>query len=295
VWISPHPNGHVQATGVDDAGRTQYLYHPRWVAHRSGAKHQRVRELAGRLPAFRRRLARDLAQPGLGRDRVAAGALHLLDLGLFRTGGEEYAADNGSHGVATLERGHVAVRGSVVTFRFPAKAGLSREATLDDAPVAALVRSLRRAPHDGSDRLLRWRDGRRWHDLSSTDLNGAFRELVGADSTVKDLRTWAATLRAGLALSGMPEPVSARERRRQEQAACDQVAEQLGNTRAVARRSYVDPVVFDADAQGRLRPALRRALSAADCRRLDDGGPDDVRNPVRAERALVRLLTSRDG
>jgi DNA topoisomerase IB len=289
VWISRHANGHVQATGVDDAGRVQYLYHPKWVERRAAAKHERVRQLAALLPAFRKRLARDLVQPGLGRERVAAGALHLLDLGLFRTGGEEYAADNDSHGVATLEREHVSVSRDSVSFRFPAKSGQFREATVDDGAVAALVTALRRGRHD-SERLLRWRERGRWHDLSSADINHAFHDLVGGDFTVKDLRTWAATLRAAMALAAMPDPATGSERKRQEQQACEQVAEQLGNTRAVARRSYVDPVVFDVDAQGKLRPTMRGALKAADRRRLDDGNIDDVRDAARAERALIRLL-----
>jgi DNA topoisomerase I len=220
---------------------------------------------------------------------VTAAALRLLDRGQFRTGGEEYAAENGTHGVSTLERSHVSVRGDTVTFAFPAKSGQFREATVDDAQIASLVRSLRRT-RGGSDRLLRWRDADGWHDLTAQDLNDALREIVGDGFTVKDLRTWAATVRAALYLAGLPNPTTKRETQRQQQEACDEVADLLGNTRAVARGSYIDPAVFELHQQGKLHQPMRRALSAADRRRLEAGDLDALVDIRRAERALARLL-----
>lgn len=292
VWICPFPNGHVQATGVDDAGRTQYLYHPQWAQSRAAAKHARVRELAAKLPTLRSAVQRDLGRQGLCRERVTAAALWLLDRGQFRTGGEEYAAENGTHGVSTLERSHVSVRGGVVTFAFPAKSGQFREASVEDRQLALLVTALRRA-RGGSDRLLRWRDAGGWHDVTATDLNDALREVVGDGFTVKDLRTWAATVRAALYLAGLPAPTTKRETHRLQQEACDEVAELLGNTRAVARRSYIDPEVFELHQRGALQRPLTHALSAADRKRLAAGDLDSMVDVARAERALARLLVGR--
>ena len=289
VWICPFPNGHIQATGVDDAGRTQYLYHEQWARSRAAEKHARVRELAASLPDLRAAVRRDLRRQGLCRERVTAAALRLLDCGQFRTGGEAYAAEHGTHGVATLERSHVSVRGDTVTFAFPAKSGQFRETAVQDAELAALATGLRRAT-GGSDRLFRWRDADGWHDLTGACLNEALRELVGDGFTVKDLRTWAATVRAALYLGGLPTPTTERETRRQEQEACDEVSELLGNTRAVARRSYIDPEVFELHQQGALHRPLRRALSAADRRRLEAGDLDGIVDLAGAERALARLL-----
>jgi DNA topoisomerase-1 len=293
VWICPYPNGHIQATGVDDAGRTQYLYHPQWAQSRASQKHTRVRQLARSLPTLRKAVRRDLGRTGLGRERVTAAALRLLDLGQFRSGGEQYAVENGTFGVSTLERSHVTVKDSTVRFAFPAKSGQFRDTTVDDPQLAEVVRELKRSRGGGSARLLRWRDDRGWHDLTAGDLNEALREHVGDGYTVKDLRTWAATVRAALFLAGLPTPKTKKERRAQQQEACDEVAELLGNTRAVARRSYVDPEVFEAHDDGTLHGPVVRALSAADRRRLDAGDLDALTDLAAAERALARLLVRR--
>jgi DNA topoisomerase IB len=139
VWICPHPNGHIQAVGTDDAGRRQYLYHVEWRRDRDEEKHRRVVDLARRLPDLRAAVDADLATSGLGRQRVLAGALRMLDRGVFRTGGEEYAQDNGTRGVATLLRGDVTVRGGAILFHYPAKGGIERRVRIRDGALAALV------------------------------------------------------------------------------------------------------------------------------------------------------------
>ena len=292
VWICPHANGHIQATGVDDAGRTQYLYHPHWAQSRAAQKHARVRELATLLPELRKAVRRDLRREGLERERVTAVALRLLDLGQFRSGGEQYAAEHGTYGVSTLERSHVTVKDDTVRFAFPAKSGQFRDTSVEDPDLAAVVRELKRS-RGGSRRLLRWRDDAGWHDVTAADLNEALREHVGDGYTVKDLRTWAATVRAALFLAGLPAPTTKKDRRAQQQEACDEVAELLGNTRAVARSSYVDPEVFDAHGDGALERPLRRALGKADRRRLESGDLDAIVDLAAAERALRRLLVRR--
>ncbi|HEX6340050.1 DNA topoisomerase IB [Umezawaea sp.] len=280
VWISPHPNGHIQAVGTDDAGRRQYLYHPAWREQQDAEKHARVLELAPALPAFREEVARAMGGSGLGRDRVLAVALHLLDRGIFRVGGESYQQDNGSHGVATLLRSHVAVRKDVVEFRYPAKSGVEFARCLEDSALAAVVRSLRRS-RSGSDRLLVHRSGRDWCEVRSDDVNERFKEMVGEGYSVKDLRTWHATVLAAVAFGRVERPGSGRGVARVEAAVMREVAEELGNTAAVARKSYVDPRVVEGFEEGR---------TVGDVVREVGGEWETGEGRSAVERAVVRLL-----
>jgi DNA topoisomerase-1 len=293
VWISPHPNGHIQAVGTDDAGRRQYLYHEKWHEARDREKHDRVLALAKRLPAARGQIASDLRQRGLGRRRVTAAALRMLDAGLFRTGGEEYESVNGSYGVATLLREHVTVSGEDIAFEFPAKSGQVRDTVMTDQLLARTVLSLERSSFPG-ERLLAYRDGDGWHELHSTDLNTAFKQLVGDEFTVKDLRTWAATVTCAVSLALSGPAASEREQKRAEKDAFAVVSDQLGNTPAVARSSYVDPRVLDEYAMGRTVARRLRAMTRADRERLSDGELVQVRDRDALERAVMRLV-SRSG
>jgi DNA topoisomerase IB len=292
VWICPWPNGHIQAVGTDAAGRRQYLYHPAWHETRDRDKHERVLTLARRLPEARVEIGRRLRRSGLGRERVGAVALRLLDAGLFRTGGEEYENDNGSHGVATLRKEHVTVSGDVVSFCFPAKSGIEREADVRDPALARAVTALKRS-RGPSDRLLQYRSGEAWCELTSTEINKDFKELVGVEYTVKDLRTWAATLLAAASFAERVDggaPRSERQRKKVEREVMTMVSEHLGNTPAVARRSYVDSRVVDEFAAGRtIARALARA-SAPDRRRLRQGDLAEVNGRAALERAVIRLL-----
>ena len=292
VWICPWPNGHIQAVGTDAAGRRQYLYHPAWHETRDRDKHERVLTLARRLPEARVEIGRRLRRSGLGRERVGAVALRLLDAGLFRTGGEEYENENGSHGVATLRKEHVTVSGDVVSFCFPAKSGIEREAEVRDPALAKAVSALKHS-RGPSDRLLQYRAGEAWCELTSTEINKDFKELVGAEYTVKDLRTWAATLLAAAAFAERADgaaPRSERQRKQTEREVMTLVSEHLGNTPAVARRSYVDARVVDEYGAGRtIARALARA-TAPDRRRLRQGDLAEVNGRAALERAVVRLL-----
>ncbi|HEU5475632.1 MAG TPA: DNA topoisomerase IB [Actinophytocola sp.] len=250
VWICPHANGHIQAVGVDDAGRKQYLYHAEWRRRRDAEKHDRVLELAERLPAVRKKIRDDLVSTGLTPERVLAGALWILDRGVFRTGGEEYAEENDSHGVTTLLRGHVRLRGGELRFRFPAKSGIERVAVIRDAELARLITALRRGRAD-DERLFAYRTGRGVRrELTARDVNERFKELAGDRFTVKDMRTWTATVLAAAEFAALDPATSKRASKRAEAAVMRAVAEQLGNTPAVARRSYVDPRVIDRFADG---------------------------------------------
>jgi DNA topoisomerase IB len=282
VWICSWPNGHIQAVGTDDAGRRQYIYHQDWRRRRDEAKYDRVLELAPALPKFRRAVARQLAGPGWPRSRTLAVALRMLDHGVFRSGGEEYAETNGTYGVATLLREHVRVSREQIAFDYTAKGGSERSITLADRPLADAVAALKRVRSD-SDRLLVYREAKTIRHADAADLNQRFKEMVGEEYSVKDLRTWNATVIAATALAGQPEPASKRATRRAEMAVLRQVAEHLGNTPAVARKSYVDPRLFDLYENGvTIAPALRRLGSA-------DLASDRVRQSV--EQAVLEALT----
>jgi DNA topoisomerase IB len=259
VWICPHPNGHIQAVGTDAAGRRQYLYHERWQAERSEEKYDRALNLAKRLPDWRARLLADLRCRGLDRDRVLAVAQYLIDQGYFRAGGEEYAQENGSFGLTTLLKDHVRLHRDSVEFDYPAKSGVRRTVSLEDPVVIRAVRSLLRA-QTRIPRLLVYRSPDGWREVHADDLNARFRELVGEEFTVKDLRTWHGTVLAAEGFALAREPTSKTARRREEAAVMRAVAEELGNTPAVARGSYVDPRVVKAYEQGiTIGPAVRRA------------------------------------
>jgi DNA topoisomerase IB len=287
VWICPYPAGHIQAVGTDDAGRRQYLYHEQWRLERDEAKHDRVLRLARRLPEIRATIESDLRRRGLGRDRVLATGLRMLDHGVFRVGGDQYAQEHGTHGVATLYRDNVRVSRGEVIAEFTAKGGLDRVVVLPDALLAKAVTSLKRS-RSGLERLLVWRDRDGYHEVHSEDLNERFKDLAGDDFTVKDLRTWQATVVAAVELAQVDVPRTKTGVQRAERAAMEQVGEQLGNTPAVARRSYVDPRVVEGfEDESTIEPALDRI----GVEEVDDLADPDTRLAV--ERSVVRLLTRR--
>ena len=281
VWICPLPNGHLQALGTDEAGRRQYLYHPAWREQRDRAKFEHVLEFARRLPKARRLAAGDLRLPGMPRDRALATAFRLLDLGLFRIGGEEYAEDNDSYGLATIEKQHVRIDDGALVFEYPAKSGQERLVAVTDDDVRAAVAELRRRRGGGRE-LLAYRDGGRWHDVSSTDINAYVKATVGGEASAKDFRTWHGTVMASVSLAEAVEQAGTpNSRTRTVKKAMAQVADYLGNTPRVARRSYVDPRVIDRFEEGvTIAPALRRATRANEL--------DEQRE--RLERAVIRML-----
>jgi DNA topoisomerase I len=259
VWICPHPNGHIQAVGTDAAGRRQYLYHAQWQQERNEEKFDRVLEMSAALPEMRRHIAADLRGRGLGRDRVLALALHLLDLGYFRAGGEQYAEENNSYGIATLLCEHVALQPRAVEFDYPAKSGVRRTLLIEDPEVVRSVRALMRN-RPRSDRLLACRNGSDPVELHAEDLNARFKELVGVEYTVKDLRTWHGTVLAAAAFVDADPPANKTVIKRVESAVMKEVSEELGNTPAVARASYVDPRVVDGYEAGlTIAAGVRRA------------------------------------
>ncbi|GAA1594538.1 MULTISPECIES: DNA topoisomerase IB [Kribbella] len=250
VWICPYPNGHIQAVGTDQAGRRQYLYHDDWRTAQDADKHDRVRLLSRKLPAFREAVDADLDRKGLDRRRVLAVALRMLDHGVFRTGNTRYAEENGSRGVATLLRRDVRVSHGRLVFDFRAKGGQRRTVELDDDKLVTAVRSLKRGRHK-SPRLLMFRDRDGYHEIDAVQINERFQELVGDGFTVKDLRTWTATVHAAVDLAEADPPDTKRELDTAVKEMLEDVSEHLGNTPAVARSSYVDPRVVEQYERGR--------------------------------------------
>jgi DNA topoisomerase I len=260
VWICPLPNGHIQAIGTDAAGRRQYRYHDAWREQRDRAKHDRILQFARRLADARRVVEQHLALPGYPRERVLAAAFRMLDLGFFRVGGEAYADEYGSYGLATIRRDHVTIRSGAVVFDYPSKSGKQRVQQLVDDDLHAVVRGLLRRKDDQHE-LLAYRTGRCWRDVRSEDVNDYLREVIGVEASAKDFRTWHATVLMAVALAVSREVAdSPTKRKRAVARAYQEVAEYLGNTPAVARSAYVDPRLIDMyDAGATVQKALERA------------------------------------
>jgi DNA topoisomerase I len=259
VWICPYPGGHIQATGVDQKGRKQYMYHRKWRERRDQEKFDEMLLFARTLPTVRERVDRELCdadEDDMSRERVLAAAVRLLDRGFFRIGSEDYAVENETYGLATMRKEHVTLRDGFILFDYPAKSGKRRVQSVVDDEVAAVVDRLKRR-RGGIDELLAYREGRRWRDVRSTDINAYIKEITGEDFSAKDFRTWGATVLAAVALAVSPAKETATARKRAVTRAIKEVAHHLGNTPAVARASYIDPRVIDRYLDGlSIAPAL---------------------------------------
>jgi DNA topoisomerase-1 len=284
VWICPDPLGHLQATGVDAAGRKQYLYHPRWREAQDRKKFTHMEDFARALPGLRRRILRTLRSGDDDTDetRVLACAIRLLDVGLFRVGSEQYADDEGGVGLATVLKENVTVKNEELVFDYRGKGGVRRVQAVQDPPVIEVIAALKRR-RGGGDQLLAYKKGRRWHDVRSEQINDYLKSLIGEQYSAKDFRTWNATVLGAVSLAADGrEAASAAARKRAINGAVRGVAEVLGNTPAVARRSYIDPRVFDRYLSGwTIGGELDRIGTLR--------GPDDRRR-VRLERAVLDLL-----
>jgi DNA topoisomerase I len=266
VWIAPYANGHIQATGLDAAGRRQYLYHPQWRAQKDRVKFDRALALAESLPAARRSVTRDLRRDGLPRERVLAAAFRMLDSVRLRVGSERYAEQHGSFGLSTLLCAHAGVNGDEVVLDFPAKSGQEWRSEIRDADLAAVVTALKR--RGGRARLLAWRDESGWHPLTAAEINADVRRRTGGDFTAKDFRTLHGTIAAALSLARTGRPNSKSGKTRAVAAAMREAAEALGNTPAIARASYVDPRVIDRYQRGETIDASRPGSAESQLRAL---------------------------
>src|SRR5690349_23616670 len=240
VWISPDPVGHIQATGVDSRGRTQYRYHRLWREQRDAQKFLHMLRFASVLPALRAATVADLARAGLDRDRVAASAVRLIDLGLFRIGGEKYAELDHHYGATTLEKRHVRVTRDGMMFDYIAKEGKRRAITVTDEAVLPTVRAFARSDN-GLDTLFSYQHDGNWRVLRSEEVSNYIAARSSGHFTAKEFRTWNATVLMALALANAAPSRAARGRERVIAASIRQVAGWLGDTPAVTRKSYVDP------------------------------------------------------
>jgi DNA topoisomerase-1 len=250
VWICPHPNGHLQATGIDARGRKQYRYHPRWRAVRDETKYNRMIAFGHALPAIRARVEKDLGRHGLPREKILAAIVRLLETTLIRIGNREYARENASFGLTTLRNRHVTVEGGAIHFEFRAKSGKMRKLDLKDRRLARLIKQCRDLP---GQELFQYidRDGAR-HRVASDDVNAYLKEASGADFTAKDFRTWAGTVFAALALQDLTPFASDDAAKRNVNQATQLVADKLANTVAICRKCYIHPEVFNAYLAGQL-------------------------------------------
>jgi DNA topoisomerase I len=278
VWISPDPLGHIQATGVDSRGRTQYRYHQLWREQRDAQKFTHMLRFASVLPVLRAATVRDLARGALDRDRVAAGAVRLIDLGLFRIGGEKYAELDHHYGATTLEKRHVTVTDDGMMFDFIAKEGKRRVITVTDEVVLPTVQALAHS-NNGLDTLFSYQHSGAWRILHSHDVSNYIAAQASGHFTAKEFRTWNATVLMALALANAGPSPTARRRKRVIAASIRVVADWLGDTPTVARKSYIDPRLIDRyQSEGELPaiPALSAALPA----------------PAEAEIAVAALLAA---
>ena len=285
VWISPDPLGHLQAVGTDDRGRKQYRYHDAWRQRRDRLKFEHMVQFAQCLPALREHCGRALASSDqLTRERVLACAVRLLDHGFFRIGGETYAAENDTVGLATMRKEHVSLSDDGVAFDYPAKGGKRRVVSVVDPDVFEVVAALKRRRSGGSE-LLAYRQGRGWTDLRSDDVNTYIKSLCGPDCSAKDFRTWNATVLAAVALAvSAPAAKGKTSAKRAMTRAAKEVSGYLGNTPAVARSAYIDPRVFDRYLSGWTIAGALAELGA------DEDAPP-IQGPI--EEAVLDLLAHR--
>ena len=239
VWICPHDNGHLQATGRDAKGRKQHRYHPLWREVRDATKYDRMIEFAEALPGIRRRVARDLAQSDLSREKVLATIVGLMDLTFIRVGNEEYAKQNKSYGLTTMKDHHAEVRGGRIEFSFRGKSGKCHAIKVEDKRLARIVKHCQDIPGQDLFQYLNG-DGQR-RDVTSGDVNDYLRDISGSDFTAKDFRTWAGTVLAAKALQAVAEFKNETQAKKNIKEAINEVAGKLGNTPAVCRKCYVHP------------------------------------------------------
>jgi DNA topoisomerase I len=266
VWISPNPRAKLQATGIDAAGRRQYLYHPDFRARQEQAKFDKLVRFAEKLPDLRAAMAADMEREGLERERVAALAVRLINLGWFRVGSERYVKRHRTFGITTLTKKHVTVRGSRIAFRFKGKHNVQIRTAIVDTELARTLRDLLELP--GGRRLFRYECEGVFLPLDGPKLNDYIREHMGEEFTAKDFRTWGGTLIAAIALAEHGVAETETEAKRAVAGVMRTVGERLGNTPAVARASYVSPAVVEQYFDGRtiedFRPRHLRVVSARD-------------------------------
>lgn len=282
VWVCPWPNGHIQATGIDAAGRKQYRYHDQWRQTQDARKHQRVLDVARSLPEMRIQVMNDLKRRGTSRRKSLALAARLLDLGFFRIGSEQYERLNGTVGLATITCEQIEVGPGGVFFEYVGKSGKVREHHIVDPISVRAITALTKG-RSPEEEFLAWRPSPSsdWVDIKSYEINAYLQEVSGLDLTAKDFRTWHATVLAAVGLAVSKRARSENEQKRAIARVAREVAEYLGNTPAVARASYIDPRVID----------KFRGGEVIDLSRLGDQANFGELATIDVEPEVVRLLS----
>jgi DNA topoisomerase-1 len=260
VWLCPQANGHILATGRDERGRKQYIYHPEWHQTQTAAKFDHMIIFGTQLPRIRRRVGNDLKRPGLPQDKVIAAVVKLLETTLIRVGNASYAKENNSFGLTTLRKKHVEVSGTTLDLEFNGKSGKAWDVTLHDAQLAKVIKRCEDIP---GYRLFKYYDAHGTaQSVDSSDVNAYLKTITHEDITAKDFRTWAGTILTTFGLAELEEPESKAKRTSNVVSVIKDVAHQLGNTPAVCRKSYVHPHVIDCYLEGTLVTLLKKAENA---------------------------------
>jgi DNA topoisomerase I len=276
VWICPSPHGHIQATGRDARGRKQYRYHERWREARAENKYDRMLVFAQTLPKIRRRVNKDMAMRDLPQNKVLATVVQLLGRTFIRIGNEEYARENKSFGLTTMQDRHVDVKGAKLSFSFRGKSGVKHEIDVNDRRLANIIRKLQDLP--GQDIFQYEDEAGEVRNVTSEDVNGYLQEITGEEFTAKDFRTWAGTVLTAMALSAQGPVENKTQAKENIKVAIAAVAKILGNTPTVCRKCYVHPVVLESYLDGDMIEGLRRKTEEALSENLED---------LRAEEAAV--------
>ncbi len=283
VWICPDPSGHLQATGTDERGRKQYRYHPKWREARDETKFARTIAFAAALPKIRQATDAHLAQNGLSRERVLAALVQLLEKTAIRVGNEEYARQNNSVGLTTMQNQHVEVEGAKAHFHFKGKSGKWHHIDLKDRKLAGIIRKLQDLPGQS---LFQFRDDEGTiHHLTSADVNAYLKEIAGEEFTAKDFRTWAGTVAASLALQELESFDSEKMATQNIVEAVKSVAKRLGNTPAVCRKAYIHPAIFESYLDGSMLDSLKQSV--------EEELEDDLKHLKPEEAAVLGLLRGR--
>jgi len=274
VWICPSPNGHIQAVGRDARGRKQYRYHERWREVRDEGKYEKMVLFGKALPKIRKRVEKDLALPGLPREKVLATVVELLERTFMRIGNEEYAKENNSFGLTTLRNKHVDVEGTTVQFRFRGKSGVKHEREVRDRRIAKIIRKLQDLP---GQELFQYANGDgELRNVTSQDVNAYLKEITDEDFTAKDFRTWAGTVLASLALLHQEQFETKKQARSNMKTAIHAVAKILGNTPAVCRKCYIHPGVLESYLDGTLTEGLKTRTEEALEEQVEDLRDEEV-------------------
>jgi len=259
VWICTKPNGHLQATGIDSRGRKQYRYHPKWREVRDENKYDRMIAFGYCLPRIREKISKDLALPGLPKEKILATIVQLLEKTLIRVGNEEYAEQNDSYGLTTMHNKHVKVRGNEVKFEFKGKSGVKHKISLTDKRLAKIIKKSQDIP--GYELFQYFDEDGEKRTIDSSDVNDYLKEISGQDFTAKDFRTWHGTMLAAEALLKMDDFTSESQAKKLVVQAVEEVSSQLGNTKAVCRKCYIHPIIIERFLEGKLKTELKDAKS----------------------------------